>query len=201
MTAGLAALDRRALVLNRSWLPISVTTVRDALSLMVRDVARVVVPETYEVLDFDSWAALGAADHEPHIRTVSLKIPIPEVIQLLHYDGRPEREVVFSRRNLFRRDGHRCQFCGKRPGADAVTIDHVLPRSRGGKSSWENCVLACIDCNKKKRDRLPHEAGMKLKTKPIKPKWHPVLALPLGQKSESWERFVSRAYWDTPLKA
>ncbi len=193
-------LERRTLVLNRSWIPVHVATVRDALRLMFRDVARAVVPSTYEVLDFDSWATLRAESDEPSIRTVSLNLRVPEVIQLWLYDGRPEREAVFSRRNLFRRDNHTCQYCGTRPGSDALTIDHVLPRSRGGRSTWENCVLACIDCNKRKRDRLPAEARIRLRTTPKKPKWHPVLSIPIAERSESWERFVSRAYWDVPLK-
>ena len=193
-------LDRRALVLNRSWIPVQVATVRDALRLLFRDVARAVNPETYEVMDFDSWASLRAPPDEPVIRTVSLHVRVPEVILLWLYDGMPQREAVFSRRNLFRRDSYTCQYCGKRPGSDALTIDHVMPRSRGGRSTWENCVLACIDCNKRKRDRTPSEARLRLLTRPIKPKWHPVLSIPVADRAESWERFVSRAYWEVPLR-
>ena len=196
----MSCLDRRALVLNRSWIPVHVSTVRHALGLMVRDVARVVVPETYEVMPFDAWSTREIEAEVPHVRTVSLRIPVPEVIVLWLFNGQPQREVVFSRRNLFRRDEHRCQYCGCHPGGDSLTIDHILPRSRGGRSSWANCVLACLECNKRKRDRTPRESGLRLLKEPARPRWHPVLSIPMGERCESWDRFVSRAYWEVPLR-
>jgi 5-methylcytosine-specific restriction endonuclease McrA len=112
----------------------------------------------------------------------------------------PNPAAVFSRRNLFRRDHNQCQYCGLRPGTAELSIDHVFPRSRGGKSSWENCVLACMDCNRRKRDRTPEEAGMRMLKRPEKPRWSPVLEVPVGRVRQSWERFVSEAYWNVKLE-
>lgn len=195
-----SVLSEPALVLNESWLAIRTVPVRRALHLLFNGAAKAVVPETYELHSFDTWTALSVAPHEPCIRTVSLKIRVPEVIVLTRYDGMPNPAAVFSRRNLFRRDHNACQYCGLRPGTSELTIDHVVPRSHGGRSSWENCVLACVDCNRRKRDRTPHEAGMKLSRKPAKPKWSPFLEVPIGRVRTSWERFVSDRYWDIPLQ-
>ena len=187
------------LVLNRGWTPIRVTPVKDAISLVCKGSAKIVEPHTYETFDFDSWAALRASDGEPHIRTIKLQIRVPEVVVLTLYDGTPQREIVFSRRNIFKRDRYTCVYCGVQPGSENLTIDHVVPRSRGGISSWENTVLACVACNKRKANRTPEEAKMKLRRKPSRPRWSPALVVPLGHRRESWEAFVSRAYWDVPL--
>ena len=94
---------------------------------------------------------------------------MPEVIVLKTYDRLPTNSVTFSRRNIFKRDRFTCQFCGRQPGSEALTIDHVVPRSQGGTSTWENCVLACIDCNARKADRTPEQARMPLRHAPIRP--------------------------------
>lgn len=195
-----SVLAQPALVLNESWAAIHTVTVRHALRLMFTGAAKAVAPQTYEVHGFDAWTALAVEPHEPHIRTVRLKIKVPEVIVLTHYNGLPNPAAVFSRRNLFRRDHNQCQYCGRRPGTAELSIDHVFPRSRGGKSSWENCVLACTECNRGKRDRTPEEAGMHLLKQPHKPKWSPILEIPVGRVRHSWSRFVSDAYWDVRLE-
>lgn len=163
-------LDQPTLVLNRSWLPVHVTTVRRALSLLVRGAATVVQPETYETFEFEAWIA------RPHprravIRTVRVQIPVPEVVVLRCYDRPARRSVPFTRRNLYRRDQLRCQYCGRRPGTRSLTIDHVLPRSLGGTTSWTNCVLACAECNGRKGGRTPEQVGMKLLKPPVRPRW------------------------------
>ena len=195
-----AVLQEPTLVLNRVWIPIRVATVQEALTLVCKGAARVVRPETYETFDFDSWASLGAARHEAHVRTVHLRVPVPEVVVLSRYGGTPTREIVFSRRNLFRRDRHTCQYCGARPGFADLTLDHVLPRSRGGRSTWENVVVACLECNKRKANRTPAGAGMRLRRRPRQPRWSPRLAVAVAHRRESWEAFVSRAYWNAPLE-
>jgi len=187
------------LTLNRGWTPIRIQSVKDAISLVCKGSAKIVEPKTYETHDFDSWAALSAAAGEPHIATISLHVRVPEIIVLTIYGGTPQREIVFSRRNIFKRDRYTCVYCGKQPGTENLTIDHVVPRSKGGISSWENTVLACVDCNKRKADKTLAQAKMKLRHRPIKPRWSPALVVPLGHRRESWEAFVSRAYWDVPL--
>jgi 5-methylcytosine-specific restriction endonuclease McrA len=192
-------LNEATLVLNKSWIPIDFTTVREALRLIYSDAALAVLPDDYSVHDFKSWADLRVVAGEPHIRTVSLEIKVPEIIVLANYNGIPDRRIVLTRRNLFRRDNCTCQYCGGRLRSEDATIDHVLPRSRGGKSNWINCVIACVPCNARKADRLPLEVGMALRRRPFKPRWSTGVRIPLFRKKVSWDKFVSDAYWNVEL--
>lgn len=193
-------LAQPTLVLNRSWTAIATTTVRHALGLIFTGAAKVIRPETYETHGFESWADLIVPEDAPSIRTVSLHIRVPEVIVLTRYQGMPTQEATFSRRNLYKRDTNTCQYCGARPGTSELTIDHILPRSRGGKSSWENCVLACVGCNSKKANRLASEVGMHLNRPALAPRWTPIMEVPIARVRQSWRRFVSDRYWDVPLE-
>ena len=198
MTA--SVLTQPTLVLNRSWAAIATTTVRHALGLVYTGAARFIRPETYEVHGFESWADLAPEPDQPCIHTVSLQIPVPEVIVLTRYAGVPTQRATFSRRNLYKRDHNTCQYCGARPGTAELSIDHIVPRSRGGTSSWENCVLACVRCNSKKADRLQSESGMKLIRQPKAPRWTPIMEVPVARVRQSWRKFISDAYWDVPLQ-
>lgn len=198
MTVGV--LTQPTLVLNRSWAAIATTTVRHALGLVYTGAARVIRPDTYETHGFESWADLAIPPDEPCIKTVSLEIRVPEVIVLTRYTGMPTQTATFSRRNLYKRDTNSCQYCGARPGTSELSIDHVTPRSRGGVSTWENCVLACVRCNSKKADRLPAEVGMRLIKPPRAPRWTPIMEVPVARVRQSWRRFVSDHYWDVPLE-
>ncbi|MGQ0613208.1 MAG: HNH endonuclease [Planctomycetaceae bacterium] len=200
MDATFSTLDDRTLVLNRSWAAITTTSVRHALCLVYQRVARVICPDTYETHDFDSWSSLAVARDEPQIRTVSLNIRVPEVIVLALYDGYPSRKVAFSRRNLYRRDQFTCQYCGCRPGSEELSIDHILPRSRGGRTTWENCALACVECNKRKSNRTPVDAGMRLLRVPRIPRWSSDVEIAIGRRKASWENFISDRYWNTELE-
>ena len=182
-------LDNRALVLNRSWVPISTTTVRRAVLLMSRGVAGAVHPETYEVANWSGWLDRGSFGGG-RIRGVGFDFPVPEVIVLHEYNDLPDMSVAFTRRNVYRRDGHRCMYCGKRPRSDHLTIDHVIPRSRGGASSWENCVTACLFCNASKADRTARQAGMRLMRTPTAPNWPGGFDPELFQDRPTWRRFV-----------
>ena len=128
-----------------------------------------------------------------------LRLRVPEVIVLADYDRLPTAAVSFSRRNIFKRDHWACQYCGCQPGSEELTIDHVVPRSQGGTSTWENCVLACIGCNKRKADRTPHQAGMRLRKVPVRPTWKPIYARD-SVRIESWSKFISETYWNVPLE-
>jgi len=193
-------LNEPTLVLNRSWVAISTTSVRTALSLVYRRVARVIQPETYETHDLESWSDLSVRQGEPCIRTVRLQIPVPEVILLTGHNHMPRRTVAFSRRNLYRRDGNRCQFCGRKLPTSELSIDHVIPKSRGGHTTWENCVLACISCNVRKGSRLLREAGMAVLRPPTEPRWTPCLTVTTSRRRASWEKFVSEQYWTVALE-
>ena len=194
-------LTQPALVLNKSWVAITTTTVRRALTLVYGGDAKVVEPETYETFDFDKWSELSQISGNEFIQSVSMKIRVPEVILLTFYNGMPDMEVVFSRRNMYRRDNLKCQYCGSKPGSEELTIDHIVPRSKGGKSSWENCVLACIKCNHEKGNKTLRNSGLKLLKRPTKPHWTPMLKVNLHRCKISWEKFLSEKYWNIELEA
>jgi 5-methylcytosine-specific restriction endonuclease McrA len=122
------------------------------------------------------------------------------VIVLLIFDRLPKKEVKFTRHNVFERDKNTCQYCRKVFPRAELNLDHVLPRDRGGQTTWENIVCSCIPCNSRKSNRLPHEAGMRLMTKPKRPKWRPFVTINLALRAhESWKHFVDVAYWNVEL--
>lgn len=194
-------LNTNVLVLNRHWTAVHVTTARRALILLYGDHAKVVT-EDYATHDFDSWRELSVyVDTMKKITTPSYQIAIPEVIMLSRFNKFPPRQVKFSRRNIYLRDNHTCQYCGVLPPKDEITIDHILPRSRGGKTTWENVVLACIRCNTRKGSKLPNEAGLKLRSDPKKPHWLACSQYSMRTiESSLWQKFIDNAYWNTPLQ-
>jgi 5-methylcytosine-specific restriction endonuclease McrA len=192
-------LNRPALVLNRNWQPVNVATVARALVLLWNESARVVDPADYQLYTWEDWSTLHPHDGERFIQAVRFRLRVPEVVTLTGYDRLPTTAVTFSRRNIFKRDRFTCQYCGAQPGSEELTLDHVVPRAQGGESRWDNCVLACLPCNKHKANRTPQQAGMRLKHKPVQPKWNPLYAL-RDVRIESWSKFVSEAYWNVALE-
>jgi len=192
-------LQRPTLVLNRNWQPVNVATVARALVMLWNDTVRVVDPTDYQQYAWSEWSRLLPERDEPFIQAVTFRLRVPEVISLSDYDRVPNSVVTFSRRNIFKRDHNTCQYCGVQPGGSELTLDHILPRSRGGQSTWENCVLACVSCNKRKADRTPDEARMRLRTPPGRPRWRPTYASH-KMRIESWEKFISEAYWSSTLE-
>ncbi len=175
-----SVLAERTLVLNRSWIPIHLTSVRRALVMLFHHAAVAVEPDTYSTYDFEQWLRVEPPPGTRIVRTPNRVIAVPAVILLSNYDRLPGCTVPFSRRNLARRDAHRCQYCGRRQATDQLTIDHIVPRSCGGGTGWTNCVVACIPCNRKKGCRTPEQAGMKLLSTPRRPDWSLVLAVESG---------------------
>ncbi len=196
----MACLEEPTLVLNRSWVAVSTTTVREAVSMIYRGAARAIQPETWQAHNFDSWAELALVEGQPALHTVRLAMRVPEVILLTRHTRMPPRQVPFSRRNLYRRDGYRCQYCGHQQLTQELSIDHVVPRSHGGGTSWENCVLACLACNVCKANRTPAQARMTLLRTPTRPPWSPCLMVQMGRRRASWEKFVSDQYWNAALE-
>lgn len=192
-------LERPTLVLNRNWQPVNVATVARALTLLWNETARVVDPADYRTYDWSDWSRLAPRDGEEFIQAVRLRLRVPEVVTLVGYDRLPVAAVTFSRRNIFKRDHYTCQYCGRQPGVDELTIDHVVPRAQGGASRWDNCVLACVECNKHKADRTPDQAKMRLKRPPTQPDWKPHYVHDV--RIASWSKFLSEAYWTAELKA
>ena len=191
-------LQRPALVLNRNWQPVNVATVARALVLLWNESALAVDPADYQTYTWEDWSRLRPCDGEAFVRAVRFRLRVPEVITLTGYDRLPTAAVTFSRRNIFKRDRFTCQYCGVQPGSEELTLDHVVPRAQSGESRWENCVLACVACNKRKADRTPKQAGMRLRQQPVRPAWKPVYAAH-DVRIESWSKFISEAYWNAEL--
>ncbi len=191
-------LDNPVLVLNRNWAAVNVATVARALTLLFNEAAKVVDVSDYQAFTWSDWAKINPRDGDLFIQSTSIRLRVPEVIVLTAYDGMPETAVTFSRRNIFKRDHYTCQYCGKQPGMEELTLDHVLPKSREGTTVWTNTVLACLPCNKRKANRTPDEAGMHLRSKPAKPSWRPAYAMRI-ERPESWSKFMSEAYWNIEL--
>lgn len=192
------------LVLNRSFFAIQVIDWRRALSLVYLDHARV-VDEDYKTYSFDDWRELSSEivnNPSGYINTPTFKIAIPDVITLRHFDGLPKSEVKFTRRNIYEHYNYKCAYCGIKFTSTDLNLEHVIPRSRGGKTDWANVVTSCIPCNLRKGSRLPIEANMKLLVRPSKPKWSGTSAIafrPGIKVRASWQRFVDNIYWNTEL--
>lgn len=205
------ALDASVLVVNKFFTAVHVVSAKRAFSLLAKATAEVISVDDgnmYQAYNFESWkevsqfrGKLDAGDGADWVRCVSFEIQVPKVIRLLVYDRFPERTVRFNRRNVFARDENRCQYCGRKFPTPELSIDHVIPSSRGGQTIWANVVCCCVDCNKRKGGMTPREAKMKLTRKPVRPKRSPVLTLKLrSKKYESWKQFLDNAYWSVTLR-
>ena len=162
----------QTLVLNRIWQPVNVVGVERAFSLLSLDHAQVIYAEdeSFRVFNSMSWFEFCKENENSNgarvIHTVSQSVLVPSVLLLRSYDRILLQEMKFNRQNLLERDDYRCQYCGKIFSPKELNMDHVLPKDRGGGTSWENVVTSCIRCNSKKSNRLPREAGMKLLKEP-----------------------------------
>lgn len=194
---------RKVLVLNKNWQPISAITLRDALTKLFPETgapkARIIEPESYSVMTWDDWSKLRPTMDEEVLRSGNVMFRIPEIILLSNYDKQPMKEVHFSRRNLYIRDNLTCQYCGKQPGTEDLSIDHVIPKSKGGKSTWDNCVIACTDCNFRKADKTLKAANMKLLKTPEKPKLAMFRIDGRVKPVKSWKQFIDLSYWSVGI--
>lgn len=197
-------LGQQVLVLNRLWQAVNVCTVRRALTLLFEGHAQVVfngADGSFDTYSFQQWQDFSrhAPQHES-IRTVSFRLRIPKVILLLFYDRLPKKEVKFTRHNIFERDRNTCQYCGRSFDRKDLNLDHVIPRDRGGPTTWENIVCSCVECNTHKANRTPQEAGLRLIRKPKRPKWRPFVQVNVGLDcDDSWKHFLDVAYWNVEL--
>jgi 5-methylcytosine-specific restriction endonuclease McrA len=209
MTTLSAALDEKVLVLNRLYTAVRVVNARRAFTMLCKQAAEVIAFDDgkYINYDFETWTEIAAfqrefeADRHDWIRTPRLEIAVPKIIRLLGYDRFPKQQIKLNRRNLYARDGNRCQYCGKHFATKELTLDHVLPRVQGGEHTWENLVCACVRCNARKGGRTPQQAHMHLIRRPVRPKRNPSVMLRLGSaKYQSWKAFLDEAYWTVELK-
>lgn len=163
---------------------------------------------TYEPLKIINWKKalnlffLGKVEvieeYDKEIHAVSFVLKLPSVVRLLKMVRKPNNLVKFSRQNIYARDRYQCQYCGVKYQPEELTYDHVMPKSRSGRTEWENIVTCCVDCNRKKGGRTPPEAGMKLIRKPTRPTWIPALKITIGfqRVPKTWRDYL---YWNVEL--
>lgn len=206
--SGASGLDAKVLVLNRYFSAIRIIDARRAFVLLAKEIAEVVAVEdgSYVSYAFHTWTELSEFrkqfEEKEHdwVRTARISIAVPKIVRVLGYDRLPREQVKLNRRNIYARDGNRCQYCGKTFPTRELTLDHVKPRVQGGGNSWTNLVCACVKCNARKGGRTPEQAGVKLIRPAVKPKRNPAISLRLGSpKYESWKAFLDEAYWTVEL--
>ena len=196
-----APLDKQVLVLNRLWQPVNTCSARRAFTLLFLDHAQVVDCDQNQVFsthDTESWirhsSALPAARRGELVHSVSQVFLLPKIIVLQSFDRLPKKEIKFTRENVFQRDGFTCQYCDITFEMKELNIDHVIPRDKGGKTTWENVVCSCIRCNTKKANKLPAEANMFPRQKPAAPRWRPFLSgnrHAQQQYDDAWRHFLN----------
>lgn len=194
-------IDARVLVLNRSYQPVAVTRVARAFGLLYAGTAHALDAQ-FRTFDFESWAELAAEHGDDVIHTPNLVLKVPRVVVLQAYDRMPRSHVRFSRQNVYLRDGFTCQYCGEGFPRHQLNLDHVVPRSQGGRTTWQNVVCSCVRCNLTKGGRTPSQAGFKLRKEPRRPSWSSLNPV-LGQVPyKEWLPFVdpvAASYWNTEL--
>jgi 5-methylcytosine-specific restriction endonuclease McrA len=202
-----AVLDQPVLVLNRLWQAVNIISAKRAFALLARGHAGVVYGNSEEFKVFSLLDWIDFSSHNPPlrqdsgVRTPQRVIRLPEVILLTYFDRLPCKELKLTRNNVFERDRSTCQYCGRSLPSEELNLDHVIPRDRGGRTTWENIVCSCIRCNSHKANRLPHEAGLRLIRRPVKPKWRPVISVLLANHDrERWKDFLDLAYWNVELE-
>ncbi|RME00819.1 MAG: HNH endonuclease [Calditrichaeota bacterium] len=165
------SLNRKVLILNQNYEPIGVVNARKAIILMYLGKAELI-------------------ERHPHlsVRTISRAYPYPSIVRLIAFVRLPRRGVILSRKNILKRDGFRCQYCGQRNRP--LTVDHVIPKMRGGVDSWENLVCACVVCNNKKGNRTPEEAKMPLLRTPKKPSYLFFIYHTIGTIDDRWKPYL-----------
>lgn len=164
----------RVLVLDQSYQPIQIVDWKKAITLMTLGKVEVI------------------KEYETEIRSRYLVLKVPSVIRFVRKFYRPRKLVKFSRVNVYARDRWSCQYCGAVGHYDELTYDHIIPKSRGGRTDWTNIVTSCIPCNAKKGNKTPEEAGMRLHKKPVRPDWVPIFAVKISRSNnvpDHWKDF------------
>jgi len=182
------------LVLNRNWQAIHVKTPAQAFCMMATDVATALdIQENgaMQPVKWTDWVTLPVREGDNAVRTVHGAVRAPTVIVLANFAKVPKRRPKLSAKNIWRRDGGTCQYTGRKLAPHEGNIDHVVPRSRGGKTAWDNCVLAHKEINSRKADKLPEEAGLRLRRQPVAPRELPATVLIQNAHGiQDWEHFL-----------
>ena len=197
-----SVLQANVLVLNRFYMAIRVIDVRRSMILLYRDCAEVIANEdgAFISYDFESWCELSrmtSQDPQPgeeYLKAVGFDLQVPRILRLTRFDRMPAQAVRFNRKNLFMRDDYTCQYCGRTEPTSKLSLDHVVPRSHGGPTNWENIVCCCLRCNSRKGGRTPKQARMQLKRQPARPRMNPLMVQSVDDpRYESWKTFLPAA--------
>jgi 5-methylcytosine-specific restriction endonuclease McrA len=193
------------LILNRNWFAVHVADWQKIICLLYRGHA-VAVDQDYRTYNFDEWKEMSQLMEESpngFVHSINFKIAIPEVVALTYYDELPKNDVRFTRKNLYKHYGHKCCYCGNKFKSEDLNLDHIIPKSRGGKTDWSNIVLSCLKCNSDKDNKTPSEARLKMHYQPSKPVWRPSYAVCMGtgvKVRQSWKKFIDSVYWNSELE-
>ncbi len=206
----------QVLSLNKVYQPLGLISVKDAIDAIFAERAEIIEEESnggFSSYDVRSWMELsllksmmieeGNEDiNDVWINRIDPHFIAPRVIRYLNYDKTHAKQVKFSRKNIITRDDFTCIYCNKKFPLEQLQLEHIVPKSRGGKTTWTNTATSCIKCNQRKADKTPKEAGMKLHWKPVKPKFLPKnnRIVVKDPRYKFWEQFVSDLYWNTKLE-
>lgn len=208
-----SVLNSPTLVLNKHWKAIRIEPVKDALTKAFTGSAKLMDEDTCNIYDWDTWYNQFSFDFDDDvndfgyefIRASSSLIRIPRIIVLSTYNKIPHTRIKLTRRNLLIRDKFTCMYTGKRLTSRTATMDHVVPKSRGGKTVWSNIVICSLEANVKKGNRTLAESGFHLRTEPKEPKWHPLYSYVIKERPKCWDKFINTdqwneiGYWDVEL--
>lgn len=187
----MSTLNKPIMVLNKNWMSIRIIPAYRAITLVFAGKASAVDTEDWSVYNWEKWSERGLSEKSyGFITTSSCDIELPEIIVLSTYDKVFRKDVRLTKRNIYIRDGYRCQYTGKKLKETDADIDHVKPRSKGGANDWGNMVVCTKEINRMKADRTPEQAGLKLIRKPKKPNTDRMLIDPKIKVPESWNKFV-----------
>jgi len=186
----MSSLQKPVLILNKHWKAVRIETVRDAITKVFCENAKIL--HEYVLYNIEEWLEFEVKDDEKYIMANhQKKVKLPKIVVLSEYEKIPKMEVKLTRKNVMIRDGFICQYTGVKLKASFATIDHVVPKSRGGKNVWENVVTSHPDVNRRKSDKTPDEAGLKLFRDPFRPSWSPLFASVVRNPPEDWKAFLT----------
>ena len=188
-------LDSPVLVLNKSWMAVRVQSLKKALSKVTAGRAKILDPISSQLYTWEDWLSTFFTEKETEVNYETIRSKYwsfkkPKIIICTSYNKIPHTSLKLSRRNILIRDRFTCQYTGKRVTYKNATLDHIVPKSKGGKTSWTNLVACTFEVNVKKADRTPEEAGLKLIHVPKKPQWSPIYAISLKKRPKCWENYI-----------
>ena len=189
----MSILSRPVLVLNKHWTVIGTTAVKGAIILMSRGSAKGICPLSFLTYSWEEWLdSENPPSGEDTIKSTTLGIIAPSIVLLTNYGDIFHSSVKFSPRAMYRRDDYTCQYCKRQYSKKKLSIDHIVPKSKNGKTSWTNCVAACVKCNNKKADKSLKDLGVSLLKQPVKPRWNPIIHLDIKSRLKEWKPFLRR---------